>query len=69
MNPSYSDELFLERTSRRKEARLWLQCYLANTAPSYEQCKEHFDKKDMLLTREDYDDICKLMSKKKPDES
>ena len=65
---SYSDELLLERKSQRKETRLWLQCYLANVAPSFEQCKEHFDKNDMLLTRTDYNDICKLMSKKKPDE-
>lgn len=68
MNQSYSEELFLERSEQRKEARLWLQCYLANVAPSFEQCKEHFEKKDMLLTRTDYDDICKLMSKKKPGE-
>jgi len=68
MSRSYSKQLFVERNEKRHETRKWLQCYLANVAPSFEQCKEHFDKQGMLLTKKDYEDICNKMHKKRPDE-
>ena len=61
--PSYSQQLFEERQEKRRVTRPWLECFLCQTAPSFEDCKEHFEKKGMLLTRADYDAACKKMFK------
>ena len=61
---SYATEILLERQEKRKESREWLECFICQTPPTYEDCKEHLAGKEMILTRLDYEDICEKMSKK-----
>jgi len=62
MANSYADEILLERQEKRRTSRAWLQCYLAQTPPTFEQCKIHFADQNMTLSRTDYEDICKKMT-------
>jgi uncharacterized protein YecE (DUF72 family) len=63
VNESYSHELYEERQNKRRVTRPWLQCFLCQTPPTFEDCKEHFEEKGMLLTKTDYEDMCKKMHK------
>ncbi len=62
MTTSYADEVLLERTEKRRTSRAWLQCYLAQAPPTFEDCKQHFARQGMTLSRTDYEDICKKMT-------
>ena len=64
MSDSYHDQLLLERKEKRRTSRAWLQCYLAQTPPTFEHCKQHFEEQGMILSRTDYEDICEKMSMK-----
>ena len=64
MSKSYHDELLLERTEKRRISRAWLQCYLAQTPPTFEHCREHFEEQGMILSKTDYEDICSKMCMK-----
>ena len=63
MAVSYLKEIYEARQEQRRVTRPWLQCFLCQTVPSFEECKEHFEKEGMLLTRTDYEDVCKKMFK------
>ena len=58
---SFFMEMKQERDSKRTEARPWLQCYITQTPPTFEECKEHFEPKGILITKTDYEDICTEM--------
>ena len=63
MSQSYTEQILESRNEERRVSRSWLQCYLAQTPPTFEYCKAHFKKKGMSLSRTDYEDICKKMFK------
>ena len=63
MSQSYSEQILEARTEQRRVSRLWLQCFLAQTPPTFEHCKSHFEEEGMILSRTDYEDICQKMSK------
>lgn len=55
----------IAKAAKEKDnAKVWLMCFIANIAPSYEQYeiwhKETYGKK---LTKTEYDRICKTMNK------
>jgi hypothetical protein len=73
MVESYSQELNEAREEKRDVTRPWLQCYLCQTVPTFEDCKEHLQEKGMLLIKEDYEEMCKKLHKepryaKKPEQ-
>ena len=59
MSESYSQELFEAWQEKRRASRPWIQCFLCQTPPTYEDCVEHFKEKGMLITKADYKDVCK----------
>ena len=61
MSESYSDQLLEQRNNQRRATRPWLECYISQTPPTFERVKEHFKEKGMLVTKADYDAVCKKM--------
>lgn len=45
--------------SVRREKADWIRCLISGTPPSYEDIKREMEKKDMSLSRKDYDRACK----------
>jgi hypothetical protein len=45
--------------SIKKEKNDWAKCIIAGTPPSYEDVKKEMEKKEMSLSRKDYDKICR----------
>ena len=56
---SYSDQLLEQRKKERRTTRPWLQCYVYQTPPTFEKVKAHFEKQGMLVTKADYEAVCK----------
>ena len=61
---SYAAEILLERQEKRQESRLWLESFICQTPPTYEDCKERLAEMGMILTKLDYEDICKKRAQK-----
>lgn len=61
MSESYSEQLSESRKNQRRASRPWLECYICQTPPTFERVKSHFEKKGMLCTKTDYEDVCKKM--------
>lgn len=45
--------------SVNKERADWIKCIIARTPPSYEDVKKEMEKKDMSLSRKEYEKVCK----------
>jgi len=45
--------------SVKKEKEDWIRCLIAGNPPSYEDVKKEMEKKEMSLSRKDYDKICR----------
>jgi hypothetical protein len=56
---SYLMELREGRDDKRRASRPWIECFLSQTPPTYEDCVEHFKEMGMLVTKADYEDVCK----------
>ena len=61
---SYADQLLEQRNAQRRATRPWLECYISQTPPSFERVKAHFESQGMLVTRADYEAVCKKMCAK-----
>ena len=61
MNKTYTQQLITERIDRKNEIKPWLQCFIATTPPSFEDCKKFFESKKMKLSKQDYEEACKTM--------
>jgi len=60
---TYLEQLIQERKDNRKASISWLECFICQTPPTFEQCKEHFASKGMKVNRDDYEAACKNMHK------
>lgn len=45
--------------SVRRERHDWVRCMIAKTPPSYEDLKKELDKKEISVSRKEYEKICK----------
>jgi len=61
MTGSYSDQLLEQRNNERRATRPWLECYICQTPPTFEDVKAHFAEQGMLVTRADYQAVCEKM--------
>jgi hypothetical protein len=59
MSNSYSEQLLEQRKNERRATRPWLECYMSQTPPTFERVKSHFEEQGMLVTKADYEAICK----------
>lgn len=57
-------EIFKERTEQKRASRAWIQSYLAQTPPTFEYSKEHFEEKGETVARTDYEGACKKIAMK-----
>ena len=48
------DYSILEGKMNKRDLEAWIQCFLNNTAPSFEQAQEFFSKKGIALKEKDY---------------
>jgi hypothetical protein len=53
------DYSILESKMPKGELESWVLCFLARTAPSFEQAEKFFNKKGIKLKKEDYKKWCK----------
>lgn len=60
---SYADELLMERNGERTKSRIWLECFICQTPPTYETCRDFLTEKGFVLSRTDYEDVCKRMAR------
>lgn len=63
MAETYLEQLIQERKENRKASRAWLQCFICQTPPTFEQCKAHFAKQGMKVQKDDYEAVCEKMNK------
>jgi len=61
---SYAAEILAERQEKRRESRVWLESFICQTPPTYEDCKDHLGANGMIVTKKDYEDICKNRGQK-----
>lgn len=50
--------------SVKKEKSHWASCFISQMAPSFEQVKKELEKKDLSISKKDYDTICKELGLK-----
>lgn len=56
----YSEEAKFDLfESVRQEKLSWASCLISKTAPSFDQIKKELEKKDLSITKKQYEKICK----------
>ena len=53
------DYSLLIETNMSKDATAWIHSFLTTYVPDYEQTKAFFKKKNIKITKKEYDRICK----------
>jgi len=46
---------------KKHEEMSWLMCFMTNTPPSFDACKEFCEQKGFKITKDDYNTACKKM--------
>lgn len=60
----YSEEAKYDLFESVRSERLnWARCLLSRMPPSYDDLKKELSKKDLSLSKKDYDKICKELNK------
>ena len=58
----YSEEAKFDLfESVNREKLDWASCIISKTAPSFEQIKKELEKKDLSITKKQYEKICKQL--------
>lgn len=52
-----------ERPKLKGPVGTWIECYLAQTPPTFEDCRDYFAGKGLTITKRDYESACKKMHK------
>ncbi|NDD52903.1 hypothetical protein EBZ39_03315 [bacterium] len=56
----YSEEAKYDLFESVSKERIdWVKCIIARTVPSYEDVKREMEKKDMSVSRKEYEKICR----------
>jgi hypothetical protein len=61
---SIIEEGYQKIKDNKKNVGAWLECYLSQTPPKFEDCKKYFMEKGMKITKQDYKKACNKMFKK-----
>ncbi len=51
--------LYFESKMTESETKAWISCFLTNYVPTFEQARSYLNKKNIRITKKQYDDVYK----------